>query len=112
MARREEEAAELEAGPRLRRTSRRAIVWGLSWAKTAARVSSEAAAAASIPADADVVEALLERCRDGGEPKRVRSRSLLGRRWRGTGEGSRLVRETETSSGVFLEAEPEKTRNP
>ena len=65
MARREEEAAELEAGPRLRRTSRRAIVWGLSCAKTAARVSSEAAAAASIPADADVVEALLERCRNG-----------------------------------------------
>ena len=59
MARREEAAAELEAGERLRRTSRRAIVWGLSWAKTAARVSSEAAAA-SIPAGGDVVEALLD----------------------------------------------------
>lgn len=63
MARREEEAAELEAGERLRRTSRRAMVWGLSWAKTAARVSSEAAAAAaaaSIPVGGDVVEALLD----------------------------------------------------
>lgn len=65
MARTDEEAAELEAGPRLRRTSRRAMVWGLSWAKTAARVSSEAAAAASIPASGDVVEALLGWCSDG-----------------------------------------------
>ena len=37
--------AELEEARRLRRRSRRATVWGLSWAKTAARVSSEAAAA-------------------------------------------------------------------
>lgn len=65
MARREEAAAELEAGPRLRRTSRRAVVWGLSWAKMAARVSSEAAAAASIPAGCDVVEALLDGCSNG-----------------------------------------------
>jgi hypothetical protein len=64
-SRREEEAAELEAGPRLRRTPRRAIVWGLSWAKRAARVSSEAAAEASIPEDGDVVEPLLEWCSDG-----------------------------------------------
>lgn len=55
MARRDEAAAAvLEVGPRLRRTSRRATVCGLSWAKTAARVSSEVAAAASISADVDV----------------------------------------------------------
>lgn len=45
---RREDAAAAGLGrepPWLRRRSRRATVWGLSWAKTAARVSSEAAAA-------------------------------------------------------------------
>jgi hypothetical protein len=45
---RREEAAAAGLGreaPRLRRRSRRATVWGLIWAKTAARVSSEDTAA-------------------------------------------------------------------
>jgi hypothetical protein len=85
MARREEEAAELEAGPRLRRTSRRAMVWGLSWAKTAVRVSSEAAAAAaSIPAGCGVVEGGSSvGAATGGELRRGRFRPPLGERRRG-----------------------------
>lgn len=62
MARRDEEAVELEAGLGLG-LRRRATVWGLSWAKMAARVSSEAAAASiSISIWAAAVRKLPGRC--------------------------------------------------